>query len=42
MPIIYRQVLEVLAGVREEDADIIAEAAYSNTMALFFPNEDKQ
>ncbi|KAF0300625.1 putative deoxyribonuclease TATDN1 [Amphibalanus amphitrite] len=33
------QVLDVLAGVREEDADALAEQVYANTMRLFFPNE---
>ena len=39
MSLLFRQVLEVLAGVREEDADTIAAAAHANTMKLFFPTE---
>ncbi|XP_064486899.1 deoxyribonuclease TATDN1-like [Ornithodoros turicata] len=33
------QVLEVLAGARNEDADVLAERVYRNTLQLFFPDE---
>lgn len=36
------QVLEVLAGMRGEDPDALAAAAYQNTLALFFPKESEE
>ncbi|XP_027234104.1 deoxyribonuclease TATDN1 isoform X3 [Penaeus vannamei] len=34
------QVLEVLAGIREEDADMLAETFFKNTQKLFFNSEN--
>lgn len=34
-----RQVLEVVAGYREEDPDTIVDACYRNTLRVFFPDE---
>eukprot|EP00040_Diaphanoeca_grandis_P007597 m.41552 g.41552 ORF g.41552 m.41552 type:complete len:392 (+) comp18852_c0_seq1:84-1259(+) len=36
-PMMIRQVLEVLAAVRDEDEKTLANAIYNNTMTLFFP-----
>lgn len=35
------QVLEVLAAVRKEDPEVLANAIYDNTLKLFFPSETK-
>lgn len=34
-----RQVLDVLAAVREEEPGSLADQIYSNTLRLFFPGE---
>ncbi|CAH1163608.1 unnamed protein product [Phaedon cochleariae] len=34
-----RQVLDIVAGVRNEDTSILCEKIYQNTLSLFFPNE---
>lgn len=33
------QVLEVLAAIRKEDPDVLAESLYKNSMRLFFPSD---
>jgi Tat protein secretion system quality control protein TatD with DNase activity len=35
--LIFRQVLEVIAGLKGEDAEKLSEIYYNNTMKVFFP-----
>lgn len=37
MFLFFRQVLEVIAGVKGEDEEKLADIFYNNTMNVFFP-----
>uniref|UniRef100_A0A8D8JYB5 Deoxyribonuclease TATDN1 n=1 Tax=Culex pipiens TaxID=7175 RepID=A0A8D8JYB5_CULPI len=41
-PVMIRQVLEVLAGVKDKPIEDLAQQYYENTLKMFFPKEIKQ